>query len=774
MSIISVVRDFFTHPVQVVASPSPGVTNPPDSWSQVLLGPGRPVQPMLTYDQDIEPRTMDYNPQVNAIITTRTGYGLMAFTELKAYNDNTPEAATYRRLIIEEIKMLVPQIKDASGELVHDPDLQWMTISPDGRHDWQTWLAKWLDSVINYDAGALFRVKTGGTTHKIEKGRAGVINDWRALKNGDVFTHTGGRTTALRVIDGSTIFPIITENGDEPLSPLPAFAQTIKGLPYLWMTRDQLWYRPRHERGNAPYGIANVEDCLGACRTLQQFWAWVEMWYTWGTSTDDEKTAPSGWTSEQVLEWQRLRADMLRGNPAARQESQYFPDGFKQLTSKGVGQVAGQREKDYIAARNTVALAFGIPPSERGDAPSEGFGGKSWHEGGTDAFARQVLIPFMGYVALPFNDILWNERGFRPDEIHFELSFPSATIDPEEEEKKTLARWEKRLITRNEARENIGLTTREGPDGDEYFEPSAQNLVEEEGGGTSSLFSPGQTIPVVNNDTVTITGNGHGSKLKVIKILPEQAVKPKRLTKAQRSFFKHCGVCIEDDTFFGTPVSRSVPVSFPSFVSNELEIVAISDEKLGQRAAVWRPESGEKASHQEWVGGLLYPREEAVYLLDRAMELYLVPVSFVTELDSKMGVVVHYVKGRDPARYADRYDEEWVDKAGLLDYISGQTDRRADNWLTHPDDDGRPILVDNALSFIDEQLERPFKSPFTVILVSKPLSDEIKDLLYLVINNCALWEDLAGLVGDEVVNQAKARAMSLYELEQKEIEVKAV
>jgi len=769
MSAIKTIASFLgfgSNPVNVVPPPSPGVTLPPPNWNtSTYLPPGRPMLPIATMNQpDVEPRSFDFPPMVNTSITPRSGYGLISFPELYAMVHAAPEPQIFIGMIKREMSILIPQLKDSKGEVITDSPFNWMVTNPDGHNEFSTWLNQWLDSILMYDAGALYKEKMGGYTYKVDRTGAERINNIRGLKKGeDVYvSNVGGKTKHLRVVDGSTIFPVIDQNGNLPQSPFPAFVQVIKGTPYEWLTRDQLYYQPRFIRSNAPYGKAPVEECLEAVGVLSNYWSWVAAWYTFGTRADDYMQAPQGWTPDQVLQWQEARAVLLAGNAQARQQMQYIPYGFNTLTSgSNATGIAQAREGDYKRAYEKVSLAFGITPSERGDAPDSGFGGKSWHEGGTDVFSRQVMLSLMSACAMPFNAVL-REYGIKKDDLSFELSFPASTISPDQEEEKSMVRWEKRITTRNETRQNVGLPPRDGPDGDEYYEPTSTNPAQMEGEEAGGFdFGNYQFSSANGNGT-----NGNGGKVKIIKP-PAQVVKvsrpkPKRLTKAQRLFFKHCGVCPEDDAFFGAGVSREVKVPFPEFTSNELEIVSMTDEDLGTRAAIWRGENGEDAQQRETVGGPLYPRDEAVYLLDRAMELHLVPVAYVTDLDGEMGVIVHYVKGGD-AQAVEDYDPEWLDRAGLLDFISGQIDRHSGNWLTHPEDDSRPILIDNSMSFVRNELEKPVNSPFVDYLTNKPLSEEIQDLLHLVINAAALWDDLGELVGDDVAEEARQRAIMLAE-----------
>ena len=92
----------------------------PDKWSNTFLGPGAPMQPMNVITREKEPRTFQYNPQVNMTISPRLAYGLTAFADLKNYAENVPEVAKCIRLLTEELKTFVPRLVTDNNEVVND------------------------------------------------------------------------------------------------------------------------------------------------------------------------------------------------------------------------------------------------------------------------------------------------------------------------------------------------------------------------------------------------------------------------------------------------------------------------------------------------------------------------------------------------------------------------------------------------------------------------------------------------------------------------------
>lgn len=225
---------------------------------------------------------------------------------------------------------------------------------------------------------------------------------------------------------------------------------------------------------------------------------------------------------------------------------------------------------------------------------------------------------------------------------------------------------------------------------------------------------------------------------------------------------KHCGVCPDDDEYFDSKVIHEVTALMPHQGANVSQIVAIGGDDMESRPAVWKPRTGEKESLREWVGGDLYRRDEAAYLLDRELSpnqnQYLVPVTFITEIDGVKGSVQHYVRGRNKDKKpVMEYNQTFVERAGVFDFIAGQVDRIHKNWLTHPDDPNRMILIDNQLTFPHKK-ER-IRSDFVTAIAGKKLSEETIDAVYLAVGNRDLWKDLQDILEDEeAVNQAKERA----------------
>lgn len=228
---------------------------------------------------------------------------------------------------------------------------------------------------------------------------------------------------------------------------------------------------------------------------------------------------------------------------------------------------------------------------------------------------------------------------------------------------------------------------------------------------------------------------------------------------------KHCGVCPEDDEYFGAPIAREVEFSFPDDGhANDVEVVAMTPDGLPPKPALWKPEGGELDVLQSRVGGPQYVREEAAYLLDRSLGFYLVPVAYVAEADGEVGAAIYYSMGAGwPETTITEYGPVWVERAAVLDYIMSQTDRGyKHNYLTHPDDPTRMILIDNGLGFPEDEGIQ-CDSPFCSVMNEFPLSPETLAAIKACLNDIATWRDIAALIGGKAAGKARACAQELFD-----------
>lgn len=730
---------------QVVPSPMLLPATVPQEWTGVPFAPGAPLTPWVNTGQrgqiaQEEPRTFDYNTSVNATIAPRIGYGLMSFAQLKYYAENVPEVSMLMRMATDEMKTLKPQIVGKDKKPVEIPELAWMTTYPDRYTAWPLWLSRFLYNVLAFDAPTLFKIPG-----------------------------EDGKTMGLRVIDGETIFTVIDERGVQPAPPAPAFVQIIHGTPYMWLTSSQLWYRPRQARADAPYGRTPVEDSLRAVQYLDNLWNYETASYTEGTMPDQMIIAPQDWTPDEALEWEREFNQRMAGNSGERRRIRLVPYGFAPLAIKQ----APWNKEGYMTAFERVSYTFGFPMSEIGQVPGKNaLGGKGYQDKGESQHERQGMGPLREFLESPFNDTL-QELGYK--DLVFKLALETEDIDTQRRTEQAIEDWINGVTSLDEVRVARGYTAVNGEDGKARLIPKGATLTtqaqQQMDMQQKQLDQKGQDQEDEGDDT----GPNKPATNKPATGEPSQAQSAapasqtaKKLSKFFPTFdlLKHCGVCDEDNVYYGAPVSMVTTIQFPVQGANETDIVAMSPKNHEPRPGLWKPASGENPELTAWIGGPMYPREEAAYLVDRMMDLYLVPVAYVAEVDGELGAVVHYVRDnrppKDPAVEGE-YAAAWIERAAVLDTVIGQVDRARHNWLTHPDDPLRPVLIDNGLSF--PTTEQGIGSSFVNAWAGHPISAENLIALRYIQGKSSLWADIADLVGEDAANLARGRVAQMIQSE---------
>jgi 2'-5' RNA ligase len=893
LAVINSVNQQSKNPLTVVDTLKlPNQGNVPGSWSRQWMGPGKPFTPIANYMEDEkeqEPRSFQYVTSVNSTISPRAAYGLTAFADLKMYYNTVPEVALCVNLPIEELKSYIPSLVDENDNSVDIPELNWMITKPDGFNPFPVWLSRWGFNILVYDAPALYKIRSANpeslTIKKIDMGNGyarmvkstelvsgtGELKWWCEVCGGEnlfeyhksdddevLCEHCGSIAheelqkiiehdnelqkndnpiVGLRIIDGSTIFAVIDERGEQPAPPAPAFTQVIWGTPRMYLNTHQLWYRPRFLRPDAPYGTSFIERALPAVRLLQSIWEFERAKYETGNLPDMGMECPPEWTDvDKILEYEDLFNGRMNGSAEERAgKIRFFPSGMKTIVTKNI-----EFNKDaYETAANTVSIQAGIPKSERGEAPEGMLGGKGYAEAMNSSFYRMCIAPLQGFIEGMFNEII-EENGYT--DVKFKLKFPTDSMDPETEENKFATRFAGGGITRDEYREGIRMRPMGGEKGEFIITPgkggedadAAGPAVPGKKAGLGTMVKPvgvlkdpidvlkdpvkvhkfdmaeeagtklfneeelrqaGRAAAKQLGDSVgvdwstvdleefikglleeqehaeTVNGDQHTIALIVLDHLHEDPNYYDKLNVAMAKVFgnlwKYTGVDLEDDQYFGTSISKPLDAEMPHQGANGSYIVSIGGVGQESAPAVWKPVVGEKESLKKWIGGDLYRRSEAVYLVDRELapdvNHYLVPVTWIDKMDGIDGSVQHYVRGRQKREQWNTYGKEWIEQAAVLDYITGQVDRVNKNWLTHPTDNHRPILIDNDLSF--PSTDTNIRSTWVKSMEGKELSTRILDSVFLLVGNHDLWEDIGNCLEDQTaINKAMQRAESILEL----------
>ena len=721
----------------------------PPSWQQTLYGPGAPIRPTAKPWEEDFPRAIDYPPNVNSTIAPRTSYGLMPFNALKLAWETLDELKYVVHLLIKEFEIFEPQLLDEKGnDISATSPYRWIIEKPDRDTDYSTWVARFLQCAIVYDAGCLA---------------------WNMADK------------ALEYVDGSTIFCLVDASGHTPQPPDPAYVQIIHGIPFAWYTRDQVWYRPRFTRHDSPYGMSPIEEAWTSCLTLANIKGFELAHYREGNMPEGllGPDSEDQLTQEQREEYEAVfNSEMSTVTAKARVKILPFKPAWVQLKKADF-------PKDlYTTNYHSLGIACGVPASELGDTPGKGLGGKGFSDMATQTFYRIGLAPLKRYVESAMNEFL---LALGAGGVTFNLALPTEGLDPQTANQSATQQMQGGLRKVNEARAALGLE--EVPGGDVQIIVTGKgdviNLTKKLAEGVPEMApapsdgaptsSTSGSTPSTSDDTAPQDGSDSGSATTTqtgdtgdagdsVTTPPPSASTTTPTAKLHKPrshtlpLHKGCGVDEGDDEYWGCEVVAPTTLEVPfGGHANEVCIVSLKADGLPPRTAIWKPYGGENPKLIDRIGHPQYLSEGAAYILDRVLGLYVVPVAWVAKVNGEPGSVCLYVPGQSDVKEAlpvEQYTRRWVERMAVLDYLGGNLDRRQGqaalgNWLTDPADQSRPIAIDQGLLFPSEW--KVVKSPFLDAVANQPLSADLMWTLSHALTWSDLWQDLTLLVGEDPI-----------------------
>jgi 8-oxo-dGTP pyrophosphatase MutT (NUDIX family) len=300
------------------------------------MGPGRPLNPSQGYSG--QPRSFDYPVGVNIATQSRSAWGRPSFSTLKAIIGAYDIARMCVNHKVDELRSMEPMFLPADGvkgDLDDAIDAARTALSfPDRELPFDSWLSKWMESCLKYDAGTLYRRRD-----------------------------KAGRVIGLEVVDGSTIGPFVDENGRRPRPPEPAYFQTVHGQVWEWYTSDDIIYTPFRPQDDSPYGLAPIESILLTANTDLRFQYWFLQSFTEGSLPAAFGEVPTDLTSpDQIREFQEYWDAVMEGDQAQQHKIKWVPAGTKFTAVRE--NTFDSNFPEYLMAR--TCAAFGVVPQDLG------------------------------------------------------------------------------------------------------------------------------------------------------------------------------------------------------------------------------------------------------------------------------------------------------------------------------------------------------------------------------------------------------------------------
>ena len=298
------------------------------------FSPGEPIGPYDGFSRT--PRAHNYVTGTNISARPRT-HEAVAFETLKGLIRSYDVASICVRHRIASLRSLDFKLiampgyeSDVSADVAEGMRV---LKRPDGKTLFKPWLAKYLRDVLSYDAGTLYRMR-----------------------------NRAGRAVGLSVIDGTLVAPLLDYWGNSPDAPAPAYVQYVQGLPWNWLTRDDLIYEPYDPQPDSIYGRAPLEDILLSANTDIRFQLYFLERFTAGNLPAGFASSPDSWSPDQIEQFQEYWDAFMLGDQSRKHQIRWIPSGSK---------MAWTNEKDFtdtfslFLMRKTCA-SFSIVPSDLG------------------------------------------------------------------------------------------------------------------------------------------------------------------------------------------------------------------------------------------------------------------------------------------------------------------------------------------------------------------------------------------------------------------------
>ncbi len=298
------------------------------------FGPGTPLAPYDGFGRT--PRAHEFVPQYNVSARPRS-HERIAFSTLRGLVEAYDFAQICIWHRIDSIRALERSLVAADGyegDVTDAVKLGWQILKkPDRDTPFDAWLAEYLYDVLAYDAGTLSRMR-----------------------------NRLGQTVGLRIVDGTTIAPLLDDWGDTPDGDAEAYVQYINGLPWNWLRQSDLIYQPFRKKSSSPYGHAPLESLLLNANTDLRFQAYFLQRFTEGNIPRAFASAPESWTPDQIEQFQQAWDALMRGDQEILSQIKWIPGG---------GSIAWSDEKDFsdvfsLFMMRKTAAGYHVVPADLG------------------------------------------------------------------------------------------------------------------------------------------------------------------------------------------------------------------------------------------------------------------------------------------------------------------------------------------------------------------------------------------------------------------------
>jgi len=372
--------------MQALVGPSVEALDEQGMTASTRLGPGGPIFPADGISQ--EPRGFDYPAGYNVATRPRSN-SAMSFLSMKGLLDNydiAQLAISHRVDSLRALDWSIVPMADVKGDLSQEiAYARAFFRKPDGKLFFRNWLAKYARGVLSYDAGTLYRSR-----------------------------NNAGQLIGLKIVDGTTIAPLIDSHGDQPTGDAPAYLQFISGMTWNWLLDSDIIYQPFRPRDDSPYGLAPIESIVIGANTDLRMQSYFLSKFTAGNVPEGFAISPDTWSAEMIDEWQQVWDAQFKGNLEIKSQLKWIPGGSKlEFPSKQDWDAGNQMAAEWWMRK--TASTFHVTPDALGFAMDSN---RSVGESQAHVDDRVGDIPLGQHFADIFSAVLQDDLGL-PLEFQF-------------------------------------------------------------------------------------------------------------------------------------------------------------------------------------------------------------------------------------------------------------------------------------------------------------------------------------------------------------------
>jgi hypothetical protein len=472
------------------------------------FGPAQPMKPVAP--PEVAGRTWDFPAGYN-LATEPRAYEQVSFPMLRALAESYDPV----RLIIERRKDQMCRLpwtlryrhekkaKRLSAQQRNTlREIEDFIQHPCAEYSFRSWLRVLLEDLLVIDAPAIHCVRDsygdiaelvpldGSIVGRIldEHGRPPRPLHW----NGQPFNWLGRTVTGadLDVIGAKIVGGMVY---------LPQFQISYKGLPAWGATEWDLVYAPNNPRAGKPFGFSPVEQIITTVSTAMRRQISQLEYLREGNTPEGVFGLPEGWTVDQVTQFEDSWNNMLAGNLARRRQIRFVAGDGKFTPFK---EPPLKAEFDEWLVRIACA-AFSYPPSA-----FVSLSNRSIAEQHEKQAEQEGLDPLKQWVCEVLNGVL--DREFPGEDIEF-IFQESEEVDPVRESAVLTRYVDAGVISRNEARDRIGLDRDPSPNSDRLMVKTSSGFMRIDSdppagagddGNTAEKLAKGMIIMLAPSDCV--------------------------------------------------------------------------------------------------------------------------------------------------------------------------------------------------------------------------------------------------------------------------------